>query len=122
MIKHEFRLPSEEELRSIVSPEQCCSYHSRTATEQRLKDAGYGKKSAFTLDDDDGADEMKIDDEGCAAPWNTTRAFISAMKNKCLLALGGVADPTGCGEGYVKVPNKPCSPRTTRRTRPPRRR
>lgn len=43
------------------------------------------------------------------APWNTTRAFISAMKGKCLLEVTGVADPTGCGEGfsYVKVPNKP---------------
>lgn len=31
------------------------------------------------------------------------------MKGKCLLQLHGVADPTGCGEGfsYVKVPNKP---------------
>ena len=44
-----------------------------------------------------------------AAPWNTTRAYIAAMKGKCLLQLHGVADPTGCGEGfsYVKVPNKP---------------
>lgn len=43
------------------------------------------------------------------APWNTTRAFIAAMKGKCLLEVTGVADPTGCGEGfsYVKVPNKP---------------
>ena len=44
-----------------------------------------------------------------AAPWNTTRAFIAAMKGKCLLQLTGVADPTGCAEGfsYVRVPNKP---------------
>jgi transcription initiation factor TFIID subunit 1 len=43
------------------------------------------------------------------APWNTSRAYISAMKGKCLLDLTGPADPTGCGEGfsYVKVPNKP---------------
>jgi len=43
------------------------------------------------------------------APWNTTRAYISSMKGKCLLDLTGPADPTGCGEGfsYVKVPNKP---------------
>lgn len=43
------------------------------------------------------------------APWNTTRAYISAVKGKCLLDLNGPADPTGCGEGfsYVKVPNKP---------------
>ena len=56
---------------------------------------------------------MKIDDEILAAPWNTTRAYISAMKGRCLLALTGVADPTGCGEGfsYVKVPNKPAQPR-----------
>ena len=45
------------------------------------------------------------------APWNTTRAYISAMKGKCLLQLTGDTDPTGCGEGfsYVKVPNKPQS-------------
>lgn len=51
----------------------------------------------------------KMDDEVKAAPWNTTRAFISAMKGKCLLQLTGVADPTGCDEGfsYVRVPNKP---------------
>lgn len=44
-----------------------------------------------------------------AAPWNTTRAFIAAMKGKCLLQLTGLADPTGCAEGfsYVRVPNKP---------------
>lgn len=43
------------------------------------------------------------------APWNTTRAFISAMRGKCQLAVTGSADPTGCGEGfsYVRVPNKP---------------
>lgn len=43
------------------------------------------------------------------APWNTTRAYVAAIKGKCLLDLTGPADPTGCGEGfsYVKVPNKP---------------
>lgn len=49
------------------------------------------------------------------APWNTTRAFIAAMKGKCLLEVTGVADPTGCGEGfsYVKVPNKPTQQKVT---------
>lgn len=43
------------------------------------------------------------------APWNTTRAYIQAMRGKCLLQLTGPADPTGCGEGfsYVRMPNKP---------------
>lgn len=43
------------------------------------------------------------------APWNTTRAYISSMKGKCLLDQTGIADPTGCGEGfsYVRVSAKP---------------
>ncbi|KAM9781689.1 transcription initiation factor TFIID subunit 1 isoform 2-T2 [Syngnathus typhle] len=110
VLKPDFRLPTEEEIRAMVSPEQCCSYYSMQVAEQRLKDAGYGEKSFFAPEEENEEDfQMKIDDEVRTAPWNTTRAFISAMKGKCLLEVTGVADPTGCGEGfsYVKVPNKP---------------
>lgn len=106
----EFRLPQEAEIRTMVTPEQCCAYYSMLAAERRLQDAGYGEKSLCTLEDDDDEDKQReMDDEVRAAPWNTTRAFISAMKQKCLLQLTGVADPTGCNEGfsYVRVPNKP---------------
>lgn len=44
------------------------------------------------------------------APWNTTRAFIAAMKGKCLLESDwGGRSPKDHGEGfsYVKIPNKP---------------
>lgn len=94
----------------MVSPEQCCAYYSMIAAEQRLKDAGYGEKSLFAAEDENDEElQLKMDDEVKAAPWNTTRAFIAAMKGKCLLQLNGVADPTGCGEGfsYVRIPNKP---------------
>lgn len=59
--------------------------------------------------DDDEEMQIKLNDEFKAAPWNTTKAYIQAMKDKCLLELTGPADPTGCGEGfsYVRVPNKP---------------
>ena len=80
------------------------------AAEQRLKDAGYGEKFLFAPEQDDDEDQqLKMDDEVKVAPWNTTRAYVQAMKNKCLLQLTGPADPTGCGEGfsYVRVPNKP---------------
>ncbi|KAK3100550.1 hypothetical protein FSP39_021637 [Pinctada imbricata] len=110
VLKPDFRLPTEEEVRAMVSPEQCCGYYSMLAAEQRLKDAGYGEKSLFAPEDDNEEEtQMKIDDEVKTAPWNTTRAYISAAKGKCLLDLNGPADPTGCGEGfsYVKVPNKP---------------
>uniref|UniRef100_A0ABM0LZA8 Transcription initiation factor TFIID subunit 1-like n=1 Tax=Saccoglossus kowalevskii TaxID=10224 RepID=A0ABM0LZA8_SACKO len=110
VLKPDFRLPTEEEIRAMVSPEQCCAYASMLAAEQRLKDAGYGEKSFLAPDDDNEDNDVRIDDEVRAAPWNTTRAFISAMKGKCLLAITDpTADPTGSGEGfsYIKIPNKP---------------
>ncbi|KAI1299211.1 Transcription initiation factor TFIID subunit 1 [Halotydeus destructor] len=110
VLKPDFRLPTEDEMRALVSPEQCCAYYSMIAAEQRLKDAGYGEKSLFAAEDENDEElQLKMDDEVKTAPWNTTRAFIAAMKGKCLLQLDGVADPTGCSEGfsYIRVPNKP---------------
>ncbi|XP_076446577.1 LOW QUALITY PROTEIN: transcription initiation factor TFIID subunit 1-like [Babylonia areolata] len=119
VLKPDFRLPNEEEMRSLVSPEQCCAWYSMTAAEQRLKDAGYGERSLLAPDEDHEEDtQTKIEEEVKAAPWNTTRAYIAAMKGKCLLQLHGVADPTGCGEGfsYVKVPNKPTTKEEAKET------
>ncbi|CAG9856159.1 unnamed protein product [Phyllotreta striolata] len=123
VIKPEFRLPTEEEIRAMVSPEQCCAYFSMVAAEQRLKDAGYGEKFIFTpAEDDDEEMQLKMDDEVKVAPWNTTRAYIQAMKGKCLLQLTGPADPTGCGEGfsYVRVPNKPTQSKEEQESQPKR--
>ena len=111
VIKNNFRLPTEDEIRAMVNPEQCCAFFSMIAAEQRLRDAGYGEKSLIAQqDDDDEESAAKLDDEVKTAPWNTTRAYILAMKGKCLLQLTGPADPTGpAGEGfsYVRIPNKP---------------
>ncbi|KAI7812775.1 transcription initiation factor TFIID subunit 1 isoform X1 [Triplophysa rosa] len=121
VLKPDFRLPTEEEIRAMVSPELCCAYYSMLVAEQRLKDAGYGEKSFFAPDEENEEEfQLKIDDEVRTAPWNTTRAFIAAMKGKCLLEVTGVADPTGCGEGfsYVKVPNKPTQQKDDREPQP----
>ena len=37
VLKPDFRLKTEEEMRAMVSPEQCCGYYSMMAAEQRLK-------------------------------------------------------------------------------------
>ena len=37
VVKSDFRLPNEEEIRAMVSPEQCCAYYSLVTAEQRLK-------------------------------------------------------------------------------------
>ncbi|XP_049784763.1 transcription initiation factor TFIID subunit 1 isoform X1 [Schistocerca cancellata] len=123
VIKPDFRLPTEEEIRAMVSPEQCCAYFSMIAAEQRLKDAGYGEKSIFTTQEDDDEEmQLKMDDEVKVAPWNTTRAYIQAIKGKCLLQLTGPADPTGCGEGfsYIRVPNKPTQTKEEQEAQPKR--
>ena len=108
VLKDNVRLPTEDEIRSSVTPEQCCAYYSMLAAEQRLKDAGYGEKNLFAADDED-VDNIKIDDEVKNAPWHTTRAYLDAIKGKCFLQVNGVADPTGRGEGfsYVRQPFKP---------------
>ena len=44
---------------------------------------GYGEKSLLTQqEDDDEETAMKMDDEVKVAPWNTTRAYLLAMKGK----------------------------------------
>ncbi|XP_069947042.1 transcription initiation factor TFIID subunit 1 isoform X2 [Cherax quadricarinatus] len=122
VIKPEFRLPTEEEIRAMVSPEQCCTYFSMCAAEQRLKDAGYGDKFLSALEDDDNDDTQKLDDEIKVAPWHTTRAYIQAVRGKCLLQLTGPADPTGCGEGfsYIRIPNKPTQNKEEQEQQPKR--
>ncbi|RMZ95006.1 transcription initiation factor TFIID subunit 1 isoform X1 [Brachionus plicatilis] len=102
ILKEDIRLPTDEEVRSLIAPEQCCAYYSMLAAEQRLKDAGYGEKNFWASDDDDD-ENSKIDDEVKNAPWHTTRAYLDAIKGKCLLQINGVADPTGRGEGFSYV-------------------
>lgn len=59
-------------------------------------------------DEDDEDIAQKLDDEVLAAPWNTTKHFINAMKGRYMLQLNGPADPTGCGEGfsYIRMSSK----------------
>ena len=64
VLKSDFRLPTEDEMRAMVSPEECCGYYSMLAAEQRLKDAGYGEKSLFAPDEECEDDvQSKIEDE-----------------------------------------------------------
>lgn len=114
VLRQDFRLASEEELRAMVTPEDCAAYYSMTTAEQRLKDAGYGEKYMFTPEGDDDDDDekdsqVKMEDEVKCAPWNTTHAFLASVRGKCFLDLSGPADPSGIGEAfsYVKLPAKP---------------
>jgi len=101
-----FRLPTEEELRAMVSPEQMVSYWQMKAEEVRLQQMGYEQPNVPNLtmiSYEEECDDLK------AASWNTTRAFIQAMQGKTLLDIKGPGDPTGPaqkGFSYIKIRNK----------------
>ncbi|CAK9302809.1 unnamed protein product [Gordionus sp. m RMFG-2023] len=126
-LKKDFRLAPEEELRELVRPERACTWYSGLAGEARLIEYGYppalisglsavsgtGVTGSTSKSGQDGAGggngSEEEEEEIKAAPWNTTKAFLSAVRGKGLLDLHGAADPTGCGQGfsYVKISNKP---------------
>ncbi|PAA82498.1 hypothetical protein BOX15_Mlig009081g3 [Macrostomum lignano] len=116
VLKDEFRLPDEEELRELLSPEDCCAHYSMAVAEQRLKDAGYSERYLQANDDEDELDEAsgggggsnadgsngapRMEAEVRCAPWNTSRVYLAAAKGRIQLDLSGPADPTGCGEAF----------------------
>jgi hypothetical protein len=72
------------------------------ANQQRLLDIGYGEKN---LEDvarayADNPDVFQPDDEAKIAHWRTTADFLDCVRGKCLLAVTGPAEPTGCREGF----------------------
>ncbi|KAG0331886.1 hypothetical protein BG000_010518 [Podila horticola] len=92
-------LPSEEDIRKMVTPEMVCLYESMLVGQRHLLDAGYGKAADGEEDNADD-NESKMDIEEQLAPWITTRNFINATQGKAMLKLWGPGDPTGRGEGF----------------------
>ena len=86
VIRSTFRLPSEEEIRSMVDPELCAAFYSMAAAEQRLKDSGYGDKFILAQEEED-TDELKMDDEIKCAPWHTSRAYVQVWNSVFVLPL-----------------------------------
>ncbi|KAJ3102902.1 hypothetical protein HDU97_000215 [Phlyctochytrium planicorne] len=96
-LKQGKQLPSEEEIRKIVTPETVCLFESAMVGEQRLRDIGY---SNLDFKDENDEDDTTADIEVQMAPWTTTKNFIMATQGKGMLKLYGDGDPTGRGEGF----------------------
>ncbi|KAJ1969924.1 hypothetical protein IWQ62_000295 [Dispira parvispora] len=98
-LKPTIPLPSEDEIRKLLTPEMMCLYESMLVGECHLRDAGYGR----SLDGDEARNEeseSKLSTEEQLAPWIITRNFINAIQGKAMLRLYGDGDPTGRGEGF----------------------
>ncbi|KAF9585825.1 hypothetical protein BGW38_000578 [Lunasporangiospora selenospora] len=97
-LKANIPLPSEEDIRKMVTPEMVCLYESTLVGQRHLLDAGYGR--AADGDDENEDNEANMDIEEQLAPWITTRNFINATQGKAMLKLWGAGDPSGRGEGF----------------------
>ncbi|OAF68529.1 hypothetical protein A3Q56_03685 [Intoshia linei] len=129
ILRKDFRLPSEDEILSLITPSEVCGYYSMIVAEQRLKDAGYGDKNlnsqlgetdkrknqqdktnTYNMSFDEDDDQIyQMETEIKCAPWNVTSAYTSAMRGRCLLSLTSVADPSGTGRcfSFTRIPIKP---------------
>ncbi|CAF1078345.1 unnamed protein product, partial [Adineta ricciae] len=99
ILKNDFRLPTEDEMRDLIKPEYCCAYASMVAAEQRLKDAGLCDKHNVDFDNYDEEDDqfdypMELNNEILEAPWNTTRAYLGALKGKYLMQAFSIGSRT----------------------------
>ncbi|PVZ99827.1 hypothetical protein BB558_004131 [Smittium angustum] len=123
-------VPSEEQLRNMLSPEMMCLFESMLVSQQQLIDSGCPKSvvnaaapsalAPLNLSSKSGEQQNLIDsgefggdDTGASldsqqiglseekfATWNTTRNFISATQGKAMLQLCGEGDCTGIGSGF----------------------
>jgi hypothetical protein len=53
-----------------------------------LIDAGFCDK--YTIDVDDNDQSSELQEEILQAPWNTTRAYLGALKGKCSMQVFGI--------------------------------
>ncbi|KAL6873418.1 hypothetical protein ACP4OV_013500 [Aristida adscensionis] len=122
----DFRVPSEEELKRLLTPESVCCYESMQAGLYRLKRLGImkltqpvGLASAMNQLPDEAielAAASHIERELQITSWNLTSNFVACTnqdrENIEKLEITGVGDPSGRGLGfsYVRVaPKAPAS-------------
>ncbi|KAJ7568940.1 hypothetical protein O6H91_01G053900 [Diphasiastrum complanatum] len=125
VMRRNFRVPSEEELRRMVTPENVCAYESMQAGLHHLKRIGVhkltqasGLSAAMNQLPDEAitlAAASHIERELQITPWNLSSNFVAAtMQGRGSLErleITGAGDPSGRGLGfsYLRVPIRPPS-------------
>ncbi|EPS70477.1 hypothetical protein M569_04282, partial [Genlisea aurea] len=133
VMKQNFRIPSEEELRRMVTPEHVCAYESMLAGLYRLKRLGItglmhptGISSAMNQLPGEAitlATASHIERELQITPWNLTSNFVACTNQARIfsadlrdrgnierLEITGVGDPSGRGLGFSYVRSTPKAP------------
>ncbi|XP_052178935.1 transcription initiation factor TFIID subunit 1 isoform X2 [Diospyros lotus] len=124
VMRRNFRIPLEEELRRMVTPENVCAYESMQAGLYRLKRLGImrlthptGLSSAMNQLPDEAialAAASHIERELQITPWNLSSNFVACTsqdrENIERLEITGVGDPSGRGLGFSYVRTAPKAP------------
>ncbi|WCJ21155.1 Transcription initiation factor TFIID subunit 1 [Euphorbia peplus] len=122
--KHDFIIPSEEDLKKLVLPENVCAYESMLAGLYRLKHLGITK---LTLPTSVSTAMSQLPDEAIAlaaashierelqiTPWSLSSNFVACTNqdrdNIERLEITGVGDPSGRGLGFSYVRAVPKAP------------
>ncbi|KAJ0089663.1 hypothetical protein Patl1_13830 [Pistacia atlantica] len=123
-MKRTFQIPSEGDLRKLVSPEHVCAYESMLAGLYRLKHSGITQltlpasiSSAMSQLPDEAialAAASHIERELLITPWNLSSNFVACTnqdrENIERLEITGVGDPSGRGLGFSYVRAAPKAP------------
>lgn len=124
VMRRNFRIPLEEELRRMVTPENVCAYESMQAGQYRLKRLGITRltsavalSSAMNQLPDEAitlAAASHIERELQITPWNLSSNFVACTsqgrENLERLEISGVGDPSGRGLGFSFVRATPKAP------------
>ncbi|PWA89579.1 HAC13 protein (HAC13) [Artemisia annua] len=123
VMKRNFRIPLEEELRRLVTPEHVCAFESMLAGMYRLKRLGIsmthpaGLSAAMNQLPDEAialAAASHIERELQITPWNLSSNFVACTNqdrgNLERLEITGVGDPSGRGLGFSYVRTAPKAP------------
>ncbi|OMJ72784.1 hypothetical protein SteCoe_28703 [Stentor coeruleus] len=114
------KLPSDQEVKEMITPEEICQFESMLAGQRRLKDKGIKitsidkvpnaiqklKKEMDNKDINYWADF--IEEELTVTPWNLTSSYLKTKGEKGMMRIEGLGDPThgACGFSFVRLPMK----------------
>ena len=110
------KLPSYDQIRRMMSPEDVCLLEVMMWGQQQFEDVDKFKRERLdSLDRANNGNAKKEKETGSEetlnqqlAPWNTTRNFIQATQGKAMLQIHGIGDPSKEGEAisFLKISMK----------------
>lgn len=115
-LKSTDKLPTYEQIRRMMSPEDVCLLEVMMWGQQMFEDVDkFRRERLESLDRANNGNGKKEKESGNEetlhqqlAPWNTTRNFIQATQGKAMLQIHGVGDPSKEGEAisFLKISMK----------------